>query len=145
VARHIYLAPLRWGDQDAYAHINNVMYLRYLEEVRIDMLFERDHPAGLGATHGLVVSRNEIDYRKVLDYRPEPIRIEAWVSDIRAASFTLDYEFVDVAGDERVLYARARSVMVPVDLRENRPLRIRPDQRAVLEGFRDDREPGPAT
>ena len=27
--------PLRWGDMDAMAHLNNVMYFRLMEEARI--------------------------------------------------------------------------------------------------------------
>ena len=139
MARHIYDAPLRWSDQDAYAHINNVMYLRYLEEARVDMLFLGDHPANLDQDHGLVVARNEIDYKRVLDYRPRPIRVETWVSEIRAASFTVDYDVVDLEADgQRVLYAHARSVIVPVNLAESRPLRISTEQRRVLERFLDD-------
>lgn len=137
MARHIYYQPLRWSDQDAYAHINNVMYLRYLEDARIDMLFRDGHPASFGTTEGLVVARNEIDYRRVLDYRPEPIRMEVWVSAIRAASFVLDYEFVDLHDCRRTVYAAAKSTMVPVNLRESRPLRISADQRALLEKFQD--------
>ena len=29
------LVPLRWSDMDAYGHVNNVQYLRLLEEARI--------------------------------------------------------------------------------------------------------------
>ena len=32
VLRHIYRCPLRWSDMDAYGHVNNVVFLRYLEE-----------------------------------------------------------------------------------------------------------------
>lgn len=139
MARHIYDAPLRWSDQDAYAHINNVMYLRYLEEARVDMLYLGEHPANLGHSDALVVARNEIDYKRVLDYRPAPIRVETWVSRIRAASFTVDYDVVDLEDDGgRVVYAHARSVIVPVNLKEGRPLRITAEQRTVLEGFSDD-------
>jgi len=30
---------LRWGDEDAYGHINNVAFLRYLEEARVRILW----------------------------------------------------------------------------------------------------------
>ncbi|MFE4477710.1 acyl-CoA thioesterase, partial [Kitasatospora sp. NPDC056789] len=40
--RHIYRCPLRWADMDAYGHVNNVVFLRYLEEARIDFLFRPD-------------------------------------------------------------------------------------------------------
>lgn len=39
MARHIYSCPLRWSDMDAFGHVNNVVFLRYLEEARIDFMF----------------------------------------------------------------------------------------------------------
>lgn len=39
MARHIFRCPLRWADMDAFGHVNNVAFLRYLEEARIDFMF----------------------------------------------------------------------------------------------------------
>lgn len=138
VARHVYHASLRWSDQDPYRHINNVMFLRYLEEARVDMLFSGNHPADLGRAEGLVVTRHEIDYRRVLDFRPEPVRVETWVSEVRPAWFDVDYEVLDLADDgARTVYATARSRIVPVNLAEGHPMRITARQRSVLAGFTD--------
>jgi acyl-CoA thioester hydrolase len=30
--------PIRWGDMDAMGHVNNTIYFRYLEIVRIECL-----------------------------------------------------------------------------------------------------------
>ena len=35
--RHIYQCPVRWGDIDAFQHVNNVAYLEYLQEARVDI------------------------------------------------------------------------------------------------------------
>lgn len=32
------LIPIRWGDMDAYGHVNNTLYFRYMEQVRIEYL-----------------------------------------------------------------------------------------------------------
>jgi acyl-CoA thioesterase FadM len=32
------ILALRWGDQDAFSHVNNAMYLRYIEEARVRWL-----------------------------------------------------------------------------------------------------------
>src|SRR5690625_7628190 len=34
--------PLRWGDMDAFGHVNNTLYLRYCEEARFLWLAERN-------------------------------------------------------------------------------------------------------
>ena len=36
--RHRYECPLRWADLDLLGHVNNVVYVDYLQEARVDML-----------------------------------------------------------------------------------------------------------
>ena len=31
--------PIRWGDMDAMGHVNNTIYFRYMETVRLEWLF----------------------------------------------------------------------------------------------------------
>ncbi|MFJ8807939.1 acyl-CoA thioesterase [Streptomyces sp. NPDC102490] len=130
--RHIYRCPLRWADMDAYGHVNNVVFLRYLEEARIDFLFrpEKDFK------QGSVVARHEIDYKRQLVHRHRPVDIELWVTQIRAASFTLTYEVKD--GDE--IYVRASTVIVPFDFEAQRPRRLTAEEREFLEEYTDTKE-----
>ncbi|CAL9452353.1 hypothetical protein SUDANB140_02474 [Streptomyces sp. enrichment culture] len=115
---------------DAYGHVNNVVFLRYLEEARIDFLFrpEKDFK------QGSVVARHEIDYKRQLVHRHHPVDIELWVTEIRAASFTLTYEVKD--GD--VVYVRASTVIVPFDFEAQRPRRLTADEREFLQEYADD-------
>lgn len=143
--RHVFSCPMRWSDIDAYGHVNNVVYLAYLQEARVDMLFlhARRHGAEELA-QGVVVARNEIDYRVPLHFRAEPVRVETWVSRLGNASFTLGYEVVDVdAGGTRTTYAVAGSVLVPFDLAAGRPRRLTAQERAVLQAFLDPAGPVP--
>ncbi|MEV6613883.1 thioesterase family protein [Streptomyces sp. NPDC051051] len=128
--RHIYRCPLRWADMDAYGHVNNVVFLRYLEEARIDFLFrpEKDFK------QGSVVARHEIDYKRQLVHRHRPVDIELWITQIRAASFTIAYEVKD--GDQ--VYVSASTVIVPFDFATQRPRRITDEEREFLEEYRDD-------
>ncbi len=117
---------------DAYGHVNNVVFLRYLEEARIDFLFrpEKDFK------QGSVVARHEIDYKRQLVHRHKPVDIELWVTEIRAASFTITYE----VKDPEQVYVLASTVIVPFDFATQRPRRITADERAFLEEYRDDQE-----
>ncbi|MER5474692.1 thioesterase family protein [Streptomyces sp. NPDC002935] len=130
--RHIYRCPLRWADMDAYGHVNNVVFLRYLEEARIDFLFrpEKDFK------QGSVVARHEIDYKRQLVHRHAPVDIELWVTQIRAASFTINYE----VKDPDQVYVTASTVIVPFDFEQQRPRRITAEERDFLESFRDDED-----
>jgi acyl-CoA thioester hydrolase len=116
---------------DAYGHVNNVVFLRYLEEARIDFLFrpEKDFK------QGSVVARHEIDYKRQLVHRHTPVDIELWITEIRAASFTIAYEVKD--GDDQI-YVRASTVIVPFDFEAQRPRRITDEEREFLEEYRDD-------
>ncbi|MER7767877.1 thioesterase family protein [Kitasatospora sp. NPDC096140] len=139
MARHIYACPLRWSDMDAFGHVNNVVFLRYLEEARIDFMFTQAAAAGAGEfAGGSVVARHEIDYKRPLVHRPHPVTVETWVTKIGGASLTVSYEIKDVAEDGTdVVYVRASTVVVPYDLAEGRPRRISPVEREFLGRFMD--------
>lgn len=117
---------------DAYGHVNNAVFVRYLEEARIDFLFrpEKDFK------QGSVVARHEIDYKRQLVHRHTPVDIELWITQIRAASFTITYEVKD--GDH--VYVRASTVVVPFDFEAERPRRLTAEERAFLEEYRDDEQ-----
>ena len=135
--RHVYYCPLRWADMDSLGHVNNVVYVDYLQEARVDMLsVHAPASGGEELAEGVVVVRHEVEFRAPLVFRYEPVRIETWVSRIRAASFTMDYEILDELpdGGSRV-YTRASSVLTPYIFTHERPRRIRPEERAVLERF----------
>jgi acyl-CoA thioester hydrolase len=130
--RHIYRCPLRWADMDAYGHVNNVVFLRYLEEARINFLFRPDKQFKQGS----VVARHEIDYKRQLVHRHEPVDIELWVREIKAASFTLAYE----VKDPEQVYVRASTVVVPFDFEAQRPRRITAEEREFLTEYLADEE-----
>jgi acyl-CoA thioester hydrolase len=137
---------MRWADLDQLGHVNNVVYVDYLQEARVDML--RAHGRGPGAlAEGLVVVRHEVTYLKPLTYDFRPVSIECWVTDVKAATFTMAYEiFHDLPSPEgpedRVVYLRATTVLTPFVFAEERPRRITAEERAVLEGHLEpDRQP----
>lgn len=121
---------------DAYGHVNNVVFLRYLEEARIDFLFRPDKDFQQGS----VVARHEIDYKRQLVHRHAPVDIELWVTQIRAASFTLSYE----VKDPDQVYVQASTVIVPFDFEAQRPRRLTTEEREFLEEYRDDEAEGEA-
>jgi acyl-CoA thioester hydrolase len=136
---------------DAFGHVNNVVFLRYLEEARIDFLFrlERGENGEPSLSEGTVVAHHEIDYVRQLVHRHEPVIVESWVTRIGAAAFTVSYEIKDeadesgapaegaTAGGQQV-YVRASTVVVPYDFRAQRPRRVTSEERGYLERFLDD-------
>ena len=121
MARHTYLCPLRWADVDVYGVVNNVAFVRYLEEARIDLILSMA-PAEQDSflRRGSVVVRHEIDYKNPLIHRREPVEIQIWVSRLRASSVTLSY----VVKDADHTYATARTELAPFDYKARRPRRL---------------------
>jgi acyl-CoA thioester hydrolase len=135
--RHVYECPLRWADMDSLGHVNNVTYVDYLQEARVDM-FAVHAPArgGEELAEGVVVVRHEVEFLAPLVFRFEPVRIETWISEIKAATFTMAYEILDELPDgTRRVYARAISVLTPFVFSQERPRRLRPEEKDVLERF----------
>ena len=132
--RFTFRCQVRWDDMDAFGHVNNVTFFAYMQEARTGMLF-----AGEAADHipdlikGVVVARHEIDYRRPLEWRPEPIEVDVWTTEIRSSSFTLRYEMRDqLAKPEPVVLAEALTVLVPFDLEAGRPRRVSTSERHFL-------------
>jgi len=137
VTRHTFLLKPRWSDLDAYSHVNNVTWLEYLQEARVDMLFV--HAPERGAERladAILVVRAEIDYRRPMGFRQEPYAIQLWVSKLGAASFTISYEITDNPADGgSTVYGRAMTVLAPVDLATGAPRRLTAEEREVLRHF----------
>ncbi len=136
--RHVYDCPVRWADLDMLGHVNNVTYVDYLQEARIDMLFTHAPDGrGLDLAEGVVVVRHDVRFVTPLNFRLDPVKIECWVTEVRAATFTMAYEIYDEAPDgTRTVYMQATTLLTPYVFAEERPRRISPDERATLEKLR---------
>jgi acyl-CoA thioester hydrolase len=137
VTRHVFLLKPRWSDLDAYGHVNNVTWLEYLQEARVDMLFV--HAPAVGAerlAEGVLVVGAEIRYLRPMSFRQEPYRIEMWISDLRRASFTVGYEIADqTSGGGRIEYGTASTRLAPVDMTTGRPRRLTEMEHSALGSF----------
>ena len=129
--KFVYDASVRWSDMDAYGHVNNARFLTIYEEARVALFFQGAREHGLGSfEEGIVIARHEIDYLRPVDYG-EPVRIEMWISEQRAASFTVSYDLFD----DGVLASRAKSVCVPYNLANGHPRRLTPEEREFLRPY----------
>jgi len=118
----------RFSDLDFLQHINNVVYNDYLQEARIRLMAElRSDFADPYFPQVLV--RQEINYRKTLVLRPEPLIVEVWVTSVGRTSYALGYRILD---DDGSLAADAISVMVCFDPAIQGSVPIPADYRAVL-------------
>jgi acyl-CoA thioester hydrolase len=126
--------PLRWSDMDAYGHVNNVQFLRLLEDARVIGFQEWFGQDRSMLDEGVLVARHEIEYLAPLEFRIAPIQVDMWATQISGASFDLAYEVRDPAAVGEALYARAETTLVAYDFTTSTPRRLRPHEREVLKG-----------
>src|SRR6476660_4416447 len=89
--------PVQWGDQDAFGHVNNVVYFRWMESARIEY-FRR---AGLGDMMsnqgaGPILASIKCDFRRQLTY-PDTLLISASVASIGRTSIKMVHRVYSTA------------------------------------------------
>ena len=101
---------VRWGDLDAFGHVNNATYLVYAQEARYawSKMLE------------MVVARAEVDFIAPIYTGDIYLDIEIWVHSIGNSSFGLTYEMKN--GDELVARVKTVQVTVSMDTKKSRPI-----------------------
>ena len=103
---------VRWRDLDANQHVNNAMYLSYLEEARVVWL-NRIIP-DWSSTGGVpVLAAGKLDFRLPIGY-PARVRVRQQLLRLGRSSLTLGSLLVDAADESRV-YAEGEVVLVWAD------------------------------
>ncbi|HEX5470160.1 MAG TPA: thioesterase family protein [Gaiellaceae bacterium] len=119
---------IRWRDQDAYGHVNNAVYLTYLEEVRDEWL---ERALGeFGDSWGYVTARVAIDFRRELTQDDDAVVARLRLTRIGTSSLTTREEIVTAAGE---LAAEAEAVLVARDPSSGRSRPLSDPERAALE------------
>ena len=112
---------------DIFGHINNVAYLRYMETGRA-LLIEKMGVEILTAELGQIVVRNEVNYRKQLEFREEHLQLEIWISHLGNSSYDISYELKDDAH----IYMDAKTRLVCLNMQTGLPTRIPENLREIF-------------
>ena len=110
---------------DAWGHVNNAVYLNYLEKARNDFMLQKGLDFGNFAEWGKfpVVRRASLEFLQPAT-AGDRLLIEGWISSHTAASFTLSYVITDEDTSREVLSGETFHVFVD---KRNHPTRI-PEQ-----------------
>ncbi len=120
--------PVAWGEMDAFQHVNNVVFARWLETARM-LYFERVGLVKRVREEGVgpILARTVIDYRRPVAY-PDTVRVDTGVSRIGGSSFTMAFrvwsesQSAEVASGEQVIvhydYGSERSTPIDEALRK---------------------------
>ena len=124
---------IRWNDMDVYGHVNNAIYLTYLEEVRDEWL-----GGSLGDPDQVwnwVLARVEIDYRRELALADDMAVATCRLDRIGSASIKTHEEVRTVDGE---LAAEAKAVLVARDRESGRSRPLTVAERAAFEAVAAD-------
>ncbi|MBR9865957.1 MAG: acyl-CoA thioesterase [Oceanospirillales bacterium] len=81
---------VRWGDMDAYGHVNNALYMRYLEEARVQFLASIGADMSGNGTDPVIINVG-CTFLRPVSY-PATVIIKSYVGEIGRSSFMVWYE-----------------------------------------------------
>ena len=101
---------VRWGDLDAFGHVNNATYLVYAQEARFawSKMLE------------MVVARAEVDFIAPIYTGDIYIDVEIWVNKVGNSSFGITYEMKN--GEELLARVKTVQVTVSMETKKSRPI-----------------------
>lgn len=120
---------VRFRDCDLLGHVNNAVYLSYLEQARVGYWQRLSGSAGV--PRSFILARAECDYRAPATLGDRLV-VRVAVASIGRTSFTLDYEVLNAR--TRQVVATARTVQVMYDYSAGRSIPIPEHLRARLAG-----------
>lgn len=130
--RFVLPREVEFRDVDAAGHVNNAVYLTYLETARIRYLIDV-----LGAAFAyelsLILARIAVDFRSPARF-PEALQLGARVTRIGTKSFDMEHE---IRGGDGRLVLEAASVLVAYDYEANAPMAVPGDWRARLDAYEE--------
>lgn len=120
---------VRWRDMDAYGHVNNAVYLNYLEEARDAWVEKVLGPVADDVWH-FVLARVAIDFRRELKQEDGEIVVRCGLDSIGRSSLRTREEIRTRGGE---LSAEAAAVIVPRDPATGSSRLLTEEERAALE------------
>lgn len=128
---HTCRIPVRWGDMDAYGHVNNANYFRYFEQARVEWCEGLGYPVRPEAGEGMVIVTAACTFLIPVSY-PATVVVDLFVGEPGRSSVMSWYE-LRVEGDER-LYAEGSSKMVWMSQATGKSTPMPEDLKAHLQG-----------
>ena len=104
----IFEQKIAWGDMDAFGHVNNVMYYRYMESARI---WYFDHLDIFSYDVNTVVASNQCKYLKPIFY-PDVLHIGVRVEELRNSAMRMSYALYSTQQNDIVALGEAVVVFV---------------------------------
>ncbi|MCZ4305474.1 thioesterase family protein [Zoogloeaceae bacterium G21618-S1] len=106
---HTCRIPVRWGDMDAYGHVNNTIYFRYCEQARVEWLEQGGFMVSLDQSDGPVIINAACTFMTPVTY-PATVLVRLYAGAPGRSSLMNWYE-ISVEGEDTV-YAEGSAKVV---------------------------------
>ncbi len=126
---HTTRIPIRWGDMDAYGHVNNTVYFRYMEQARVEWIEGLNVQVRPGG-EGPVIINASCTFLVPLNY-PGTVEVRTSIGAIGRSSVETYVELL-MEGSEQVC-AHGASKVVWMDTQTGKSVPIPDFVRAALE------------
>jgi acyl-CoA thioester hydrolase len=126
---HVTRMPIRWGDMDAYGHVNNTIYFRYMEQARVEWIEEMGVPVRPGG-NGPVIINASCTFLIPMNY-PGMVEVRTYVGHPGRSSVQT-YVEMRIEGDERI-FAEGAAKVVWMDTQTGKSVALPDHVRALLE------------
>lgn len=110
---HEMLMPIRWGDMDAYGHVNNTVYFRYMEQARVEWITSLGYKVAPGS-ESMLMMNGFCNFYQQLSY-PGELVLKTFIGNIGRSSLDV-FTSMALLSSPDIEAAVGGATMVWVDL-----------------------------
>lgn len=139
------LIPVAWGEQDAFGHVNNIVYIRQFESARIEYMrqaglwgnLKQADAAGAGEQIGPILASISCRYKLPVTF-PDSVIAAARVKEIAADRMTMVHRTISVRHQR--IAAEGEGVIVTYNYTQLAKTRVPDAMRAAIIAFEESRK-----
>ena len=123
--------PVQWGDMDALGHVNNTIYLRWMESARIEYLSRIYGTNQLIIDNvGPILASVQVDYFKSIKF-PDRVECGASITKLGRSSYTMEYGIFSKTLEH--IAVKSTAVIVKFNLVEGKSVALTDEEKQKIE------------
>ena len=120
----------RWMDAEAFAHVNNTLYVQYYDTAKIDYFRKVCHE--ITDKYAIVTVHLDADFMHQVYTKDEEVIVKSAITHIGHTSFTFRQELVGKDGEVKCI---GETIMVLFDTDKEETVPFTPEWRKTIESF----------
>ena len=106
---------IRWGDMDAYGHLNNTSYFLYVQEARFELLRAYNLDYSASADNAPILLDTSFNFKKQVTY-PETILVETYLVNVDRKKVYME-QIMKSANNPEIIYGTCTSLIMWYDFK----------------------------